>query len=100
MNHTQGNSRQYPKVGQHGEQPAQSKSRTFGGGHAHVGANGVFGDAIENLGIDRIHAVIGERGKVIGHPQMVEIVLGIDFNGVVGLQECASDGAFQPPPEP
>ena len=76
------------------------KSRAFGRGDAHVRANGVFGNLVEKLGIDRVHAVVGERRQVVGNAQMLEIVLGIDLDGVVRLHEGVADGVFHAPADP
>ena len=49
---------------------------------------------VEQFGIDRVDAVVGDDGQVVGHAQVLEVVLGIDLDGVVGLHEGVADGVF------
>src|SRR5208337_89346 len=40
-----------------------------------------------------------KRGKIVGHAQVLEILVRINLDGLVGPHEPATDRAFQPPPD-
>ena len=84
-----------PRSGSMVKHAAHAQAGAFHGGDAHVRAYGFFGNAVEQIGIDRVHPVIGQRGQVIGNSQMIQVVLRIDLDGVVSLGKGAANGALE-----
>src|SRR5208337_426058 len=100
LEHSQGDGSQDAEIGQHCKHAAHAQTGACSGADSHAGPDGLNRDAIKHLDIDRIHAVVSEGGKLVGHPQMFEITVRIDLDGLVRLHEGAADGVFQATPDP